>query len=224
MSLLTSLLEFRTAARQLTDTVGDTNIEDSWLTARANQHITEVWDLIVDAGPPERYAATQTFSESAGTFSLALPADFRNLLDVYLVDGGRRIHVPAMRSGTLANYRSPTSDFTAEVEYIPAPDVLVDDGDSFDGISGWGDLVAQRMARDIAIKRDVDRSGFNEAIALLEARIKSRARSYDKGSPKYVTDLDEAFAADPFYSTRKLAAYRLRGTNLEIYESALVNP
>jgi hypothetical protein len=221
VSRVVTLLEFRTLAREATGTVGNSFIGDDWLTDRANQHLTDVWDRIVDAGPPERYAATETFTEVAGTPSVPTPASFRNLLDIYLVDsGGYRTRLDAMRGGTRGNYRAPTTAYTVEVEYIPAPDVLVADGDSFDGISGWEELVVLLMARDICKKRDVDPSAFLADIEMMKARIDSRARSYDKGSPKFVTDLDDIRPGWPWSSAQRITTYRLRGDNIELYESA----
>ncbi len=225
MSRLVSLLEFRTAAREATDTVGDVFITDAWLTDRANQHLTDVWDRIVDAGPPDRYAATSTFTEVAGTPSVPLPATLRNFVDAYIVESGYRNRLSSMRGGTRGGYQAPTRGYTVEVEYIPAPDVLVADGDSFDGISGWEEMVVLLMARDICKRRDVDPSAFLADIEAMKMRIESRARSYDKGSPKYVTDTDDSRTGYsrgygfPWQITRQISTYRLRGANLELYES-----
>lgn len=219
MSRLASLLQFRTRAREATDTVGDPFITDTWLTERANTHVTDVWDRIVDAGPPDRYAAAETYTEPAGTPSVPLPAGLRNFVDAYIVENGYRSRLLPMRNGTRGSYRAPTTAYTVEVEYIPAPDVLVADGDAFDGISGWEELVVLLMARDICKKREADVSVFLGDIEMMKARIESRARSYDKGAPKYVTDLDDACGRFTWQVSQRITTYRLRGANLELYES-----
>lgn len=221
MSRSLSLLQFRTAAREATGTVGNTFIGDAWLTTRVNAHIADVWDRLVDAGPPERIAATETYTEVAGTPSVPLPALFRSFLDAYLVESsGERIPLREMRGGTRGNYRAPSTSYVVEIEYIQTAPVLVDDGEAFDGICGWEDLIVKMMARDIAEKRDVSPDAFLADIQMLQARIESRARSFNKGSPKYVTDLDDVHFRRPWSLTPSVSTYRLRGENLELYESA----
>lgn len=215
-----SLLELRTWARQLSDTEGDPFVTDTELTALANRHLTDVYDRIVDAGPPDRYASTTTFTTTVGVAAIGQLADFRNLVDVYVVQDGLRTALSPMRGGARGNYQAPTKVYTIEVEYIPAPDELVDDTDTFDGVSGWEELIACLMARDVMIKRESDPSAVMANIARLEARISSRARSYDKGHPKYVTDLDDIADWRWSQGSPRAKCYRLRGNNVEVYESA----
>lgn len=218
MARTVTLANLRTWARQLSNTESDPNVTDAELTALANRHLTEVYDALVDAGPAEQYAATTTVSVVAGTIAYALAADFRNLLDVYVheSDTQRRPIVP-MGNGERGRYQAPTAAVTCTVEYIPAAGTLSADGDTFDGVSGWEELIANLMARDVMVKREADISAVRDAIMRLEARIQKRARSRDKGHPKRVTDTDEQWtpwAASGSY----VSVYRLRGGNLEFYE------
>lgn len=221
-----SLLELRTWARQLADVENDPNITDTELTALANRHLCEVYDRLVDAGPPDYYAATTQITTTSGFVEYPLQVDFRNLVAVYVRETNdlRRAVMP-MPSGARANYQAPTGSWTLDVEYIPVPPPLTDDGDTFDGVSGWEELIANFMAKDVMIKREADPSAVLNNIARLEARITARARNRDRGNPKRVTDLDEVY--DRPYGAAwgwgggvsRLACYRLRGDNLELFES-----
>lgn len=222
MARFVTLEELRDWARQLSDTENDSNITDAELTALANRHLTEVYDRLVDASPPDYFAASETYTTTAGVIQNGLPADFRNLLQVFVHESTdeRRPLLP-MPTGTRGRYKAPTGTWTVTIEYIPTPPVLVDDGDTFDGISGWEELIANLMAKDIHKKRESDPSVVLNDIARLEARISSRARSRDKGSPKRTVDLDEVVTAPSpwgWMQTTRLACYRLHAGNIEFYE------
>lgn len=221
MASTVTLLQLRTRARQLADVEGDPNITDVELTDLANRHVTEVYDALVDAGPPEYYASTTTIATIAGTKLYALPADFRTLLEVYAQESSidvRLIH--PVRNGERGKFRTPTGIWNVEVEYIPGPPVLVNNGDTFDGVSGWDELIANLMARDVMVKREADPSVVINTIDRMNARIAMRARNRDRGHPKYTTDMDEQYGAFPWSSTTnsRISGYRLRGGNIELYE------
>lgn len=227
MARTVTLLQLRTRARQLANVEGNPNITDAELTDLANRHLTEVYDALVDAGPPEYYAATTTVTTVAGTTLYALPADFRTLLEVYaIVSSTENRLVHPMGNGGRGRYRSPSTVYSCTVEYVPSAPVLVANGDTFDGVSGWEELICNLMARDVQRKRDQDTSDTIGAIGALQARIATRARSRDRGHPRYTTDLDEQGAAFPWQtsSTNRISAYRLRAGNIELYEGLLALP
>ena len=70
------------------------------------------------------------------------------------------------------------------------------------------------------IKRESDPSVVLHNIARMEARIVSRSRARDRGG-KQITDLDDAAGAPPWgwAGSSRLACYRLRAGNIELYES-----
>lgn len=218
-----SLLELRSWARQLSDTENNRNITDPELTALANRHLTEVYDRLVDAGPADYYAATFQVTTTAGLAQYALPADFRNLVYVYVREDAdqRRQLIPMYEMGR-GQFKFPTGVWTMDVDYIPAAPTLEADGDTFDGVSGFEELIANCMARDVMAKRQDDPSIVLSNIARLESRIAIRARSRDKGGGKCVTDMDERLVSPyPFGWTgqSRLACYRLRASSIELYES-----
>lgn len=221
MSRQSSLLELRAWARQLSDTENDPNITDAELTALANRHLPEVYDRLVDAGPPDFYASTTQITTSSGQIEYPLDVSFRNLVSVFVRESSdeRRL-IEEMRPMTRGSFKAPTGTWTLDVEFIPVPPVLEDDGDSFDGVSGYEELIANLMARDVMAKRESDPSIVMSNIARLEERIISRARSRNKGGPKRIVDLDDVNAR-PWWgwsSSSRISCWRLRGDYLELYE------
>jgi hypothetical protein len=218
-----SLLELRTWARQLSDTEGDPNVTDAELTALANRHVADVYDRLVDSGPPDYFAATTQIVTTPGLIEYALGVDFRSLVNVYVRESpDERRQLLPMGQAARGLVRAPTGIWTVDVEFIPTPPKLEDDGDTFDGVSGWEELIVHLMARDVAKKRDAVRPDLFESIARLEARIASRARSRDRGG-KWVTDLDETGASPyPWGWTggSLLGCYRLRADNLELFQGS----
>ena len=222
MARTVTLLSLRTWSRQLANVEGDPNVTDAELTALANRHLTEVYDALVDAGPPDYYAATTTVTTVAGTSLYALPADFRTLLEVYAQQSSTQVRlVHPMRPGERGRYRTPTTSWSLTVDYVPAPPTLVNDGDTFDGVSGWEELIANLMARDVMVKRESDPGAVMASIGALQARIQTRSRSRDRGHPKYTADLDAQSAVQPreTITLNRISAYRLRAGNLELFEA-----
>jgi hypothetical protein len=208
-------------ARFLSDTVNDVTITEEALRASANLHVCAVYDKLV-AADEDYYAATFQITTTPGVIQYAVPAEFRNLTHVYVretADERREIlPMPAMGRG---QFKAPSGSWTLDVEIIPVPNVLEDDGDTFDGVSGWEELIAALMARDIMTSRESDPSVPMAIIAMMEPRITARARARDRGG-KRVTDMDEAYGHPYDYywgRNSKLACYRLRAGNLELYES-----
>jgi hypothetical protein len=223
----TSLLSLRTWIRQLSDTENDDNVSDDELTALVNRHLAEVYDLLVDAGPPDYFASSTTVAVTSGISSYAIQADFRSLVAVFVHESSeeRRLLLP-MGEMTRGRYKAPTQDGTLTVEYIPAAPVLVDDAESFDGVSGWEELIVARSAVDVMTKRESDPSASLAKAQMLEARIKLRARNRDRGSPKRIVDLDEVTSMPPYGWTggSRLACFRLRAGNIEVFEPLTVCP
>ncbi len=227
MSRTVTLLELRTWARELSDTESDPNITDAELTALANRHVCEVWDRLVDASAPDYYASTTApFSTAIGTIEYGLPVGFRNLLEVNVHESSdqRRPLLP-MPHGARGSYKAPTGVWTVSYDYVPTPDALEDDSDTFDGVSGWEELIANCMARDVMAKRESDPSIVMSNIARLDARIASRSRNRDKGQPKRIVDLDDMPRPTLGWTgSSRLSCYRLRGDNLELWESLEQRP
>lgn len=228
MARAVTLANLRTWVRQLSDTENDDNVSDTELTALVNRHLTEVYDLLIESGPPDYYASSTTVSVTAGTTHYALAADFRALLGVYVHESNseRRPLMP-MAEQTRGRYKAPTSSATVTLEFIPAAPTLTSGSATFDGVSGWEELIVARAARDIMIKREADPSAVMATAAAVEARIASRAKNRDRGAPKRIVDLDEVASSGwswGWTNATRLACYRLRAGNIEFYESLVGLP
>lgn len=222
MARVVTLGQMRARARFLANVVGDTTVLDPDLNDLANRHLTEVYDALVDAGPPEYFAATSTFNTAGGTSTYALPADFRTLLEVYTTESSTELRlVHPVRNGERGTFRIPTGTWAMTLEYIPAPPTLVNDSDTFDGVSGWEELITNLMARDVMVARQDDASVVLNSIGALQGRILTRSRNRDRGHSKYVSDMDAQGSAFPWSSTTqsRICAYRLRAGNIELYEA-----
>lgn len=228
MARTVTLLSLRTWARQLSDTENDRNVTDTELTALANRHIPEVYDDLVAAGPADYYAASTPVTTVAGQIPYSLPSNFLSLMDVFVHESSsERRSLPSMPNGTRGRFQGPTSAGTElTLEYIPSAPVLALDADTFDGVSGFEELIANLMARDVIIKRNHDPTSVLGTIGALRARIVSRSRTRNRGEPKRITDTDDIFV-DPvngWTNSSNLVCYRLRAGNLELYESAAGRP
>lgn len=227
MARASTLLSMRTWIRQLSDTENDDNVSDDELTALVNRHLAEVYDLLIDASPPDYFASSTQVDVESGVSTYPLQADFRALVGVYVHESSdeRRLLLP-MGEMTRGRYKAPTQDGTLTVEYIPAAPVLDDDAETFDGVSGWEELIVARAAVDVMTKRESDPSIVLAKAQMLEARIKLRARNRDRGSPKRIVDLDDVTRAPDYGWTggSRLSCFRLRAGNIEVFEALTVFP
>lgn len=221
MSRTVTLDTLRLLARRLANVENNSNITDAELTVLANLHGPSVYDELVTASPPDYFAATTTITTSAGVSSYALQATFKDLLEVHVVEGSstRRPLYP-MPHGARGRLKAPTAESSVEIDYIPAAPLLVSGSDTIDGVSGYEELIAALMARDVMAKRQSDPSVVMAIIDGARRRIKVMARNRDKGQPKRIVDLDDAAGEWPWEAFRssRLVCYRLRGDNIELYE------
>lgn len=221
MARTVTLSNLRTWARQLADVESDPNITDAELTALVNRHLPEVYDLLLDSGPPDYFAASSTITTAIGTTAYALPADFRALVDVFAQESSIEVRSLApVRPGERGRYQAPTGVWSFTMEYIPAAPTLSTGTDTFDGVSGWEELIALMVARDVMVKRESDPSILMISIDAMKGRIAARARNRDRGHPRYGVDMDMQGdrACWPYTNTVRVTAYRLRAGNLELYE------
>lgn len=222
MSRTATLDTLRTLARRLANVEGDTtNVPDAELTTLANLHYPSVYDELVAAGPPDLYAATTTVTTASGTIQYALPAAFKDLLEVYVVEStdNRRPLYP-MPHGARGRFKAPAGTYTVSVDYVPAATVLSAAGDTVDGVSGHEEMIAALMARDVMVKRQADPSIVLAIIERGHVRIRQMAKNRDRGQPKRIVDLDDAVPVWPwdYAATSRLGCYRLRADNIELYE------
>lgn len=223
MARAVTLTNLRTWIRQLSDTENETdNVPDAELTALVNRHLSEVYDLLIDSGPPDYFASSTTVAVTSGSIVYPLEADFRALLGVYVHESiDERRPILPMPHGTRGRYKAPTAATTVTLEYIPAAPTLSSGSDTFDGVSGWEELVVARAACDVMAKLEKDPSVAMAKAQMMEARIRSRAKNRDRGAPKRTVDLDDMDSSGwpwGWTGSSRVVCYRLRAGNIEFYE------
>ena len=212
-------------AKQLSDLeASDFVTATEWIDL-ASRHQTEVFDELVLCGPPDYYAANAVINVVAGTLTYALPANFRTMTGLFCRDSPtRKRMLTGMQDRERNAYQTAMTSGTLDLEYIPAPPVLVANGDMFDGVSGWEELISCLMARSALLKSEQDISGVQMLIVELRARIRTAGGNRDRGGPRYISDMDDETVADWWWSSAvPLSKYRLRAGNIEIY-SPLIGP
>lgn len=217
MARTVSRSTLRERVRQRADVVSDNHVSDAEINDLLNEGITEHWDLLVTAAPPDYYAASTTVSVVSGTSVYALPSDFYKLRAVQVLEGGEEYRpVGPIQDADIQRYRSPSTSATVRVRYIPAAYTLTSDGSVFDGVNGWEELVVLHAAIDILQKRGQDpsflmakRDRFVQRMQMVShrdagepPRIRSASKRYDDRFRIYQNTID---------------GYILRAGNLELY-------
>jgi len=222
MARTVTRLQLVNRAKEMADLESSSFISDAQWQDAANRYLTEVYDLLVQSGPPDYYASTATFTTVVGTTAYALPADFRTSSMVYVVeDGVRRRPLNAVQDRLRQSFQAPTGVYTIELEYIQNPPVLTSDSDTFDGVSGWDELVSALMARFALMKMEQDASGLQQVINECRARIRTCSSNRDRGGPRYISDIDDNDQMPWWrFSVSPISGYRIRGDNLELYAPA----
>lgn len=193
-------------------------------TDNINQAMTEVYDALVNAGPADYYAGTQAYTTTAGTSTYALPTDFRALVNLFQVDNtsGRKVPLSQLENSNMGLVIAPRTGVTMSMEYIPAPPTLSAPSDTFDGVSGWEELISVIAARKAVAKEDGDIGPLNLMASELRARMGAKAQRVR--APRFATDIratvDRGPWASNFYGATPfpLVGYRLRAGNIEVYE------
>lgn len=192
-------------------------ITDTEIDGLINDHLKEVYDLLVKAKGEDYYITDDTISVVADTVEYSLPADFYQLHTVTL-EWGTREHEEVHRLGSLQQragftnwdswsqyspkaYRlrgasieflpTPKSAVTARLQYIPAFADLEDDADTFDGVNGWEKLVALGVAIEM---KEIEEEGSSSRLQLLYdrqyERIQTMVNDRDAEHPDQITNVE----------------------------------
>lgn len=220
MARLWTLQEMTARARSEADMINSTFVTDQEIQNWINSNLCEVYDLLVQAGPPDYYSITFPFSTTAGVTSYALPANFRSMTCLYAVENvDYRRPVREISDYERAKFRPPQNIYNVEMEYVPAPPILENPADTFDGVSGWEELIVAMTARDMLMKEESDVSMMQARIDRLHGRIRT-ASSQRGAGPRYITDVTLSdIWLYPF--TTLIRGCRIRGDNIELYEPVI---
>lgn len=211
----------RTRALRMADMEAGGYVSPSEANDAINSAITECYDFLISVSPTEMYSSDVTLTTVAGTVQYLLPADFRSAVTVYALDGqtdGSRRPIEKVSSFDRAYYKAPTGVYSLVLEYIPAPQILTDDTDTFDGVSGYEELVIALAARNFLTKEESDITAVQQDISEMRQRIRNMF-TRSKG-PRYLLDV-EAVSTSVIPSTVGVRGYRLRGASIELYESVI---
>lgn len=208
-----TLLELRTRARQRADMEATGFIQDSELNTYINASYAELYDLLVSKYGSDYFVApAHTFSTTANTETYALPTDFYKLLGVDCKINSsnwqtlRRFEFSERNlpqtwdiySTEFLRYRVfgsnllfspiPTSALQMRAWYIPLPETLVLDADSFSGVNGYEEYVVIDAAIKMLTKEESDTSSLMFEKQAMKKRIEDMADSRDVGSPATISD------------------------------------
>lgn len=219
MARTVTLLQLRTRSLRRADMATSGFVTAAEVTDLVNDELPEVYRLLIQVGPPEYYSSTANFTTSVGTASYALPADFLEETNVWCVDTSNTNRPLLPIDGwALSRVQAPQSAFSIVFEYVPAPALLVADGDVFDGVAGWDSLLTCRVARRLMQKRKTDSSSVDAEISALSQELRSQAQR--SNGPRFCRDIDDVdpmpYGA-PYLST--LTNYRVRAGNVEFYQA-----
>lgn len=221
MAANVTLAEMRERAREMADmqTSDESQafVTDAELTRILNRHLKSLYQKLVTMRGNDYYATSVAFPSVVDQTSYALPADFFQLLKLFVSDFNRVVVVPRYNLeqwAALAQLQiNGSSDISllryrltgANVEIRPAPRVaglafslhylpafqeLVSPGDTFDGVNGWEDWACYAAAIDMLIKEE----SMEQAAALqaqrqtLDSQIEALAGNRDAGRPEVIGD------------------------------------
>lgn len=101
-----------------------------------------------------------------------------------------------LRSGATA----PSAGQTIRIWYAPRLNLLVNDGDTLDGVSGWDEYVIADCMIKGRSKREEDCSIEMALKAALKQRIEEAAENRDEGGPQVVADVRGGYPYPEFYT------------------------
>ena len=210
-----TLLELRTRARQRSDMVNSGFISDSELNAYVNASYAELYDLLVSKHGEDYFVNQYNFTTTTNNETYALPDDFYKLegVDLQLDTSNNWVslkrfefaerNIPQIwdiKFVDFIRYRVfgnnirfspvPQSHQSIRVWYVPLPDKLVKDTDSFSGINGFEEYIVIDVAIKMLTKEESDVSTLMAEKAAMKQRIEVMAEARDEGQPSRVQDIN----------------------------------
>jgi hypothetical protein len=216
MALTYTLAQIRTRVQRRADIESFTNrFPTAELNDEINESLARLYGILVSARGVGYYekTASPAITTVAGTASYALPSDFMALISLETQINGSNVYLrqynqqerPWLRNisdWSLASmcpmYRLrgnnldfapvPNAVYTVNMYYIPSAPQLVNDTDTFDGISGWEEWIVLDVARKCLQKDDRDCTLVLAERAKVEDEIAKEASSRDAANAERVTD------------------------------------
>jgi hypothetical protein len=207
------LSELVTIVRQRTNMENSEFVTDDEITDSLNEEWAELWGRLTLGENQPHFVSTTTISVELGTTLYALSADFYKLLRLTstvdrvtrdmepFMEGERaalentQYFTPAFLTGSRyrlqgdnVEFLPVTRAFTANVRYIRACPVLIEDSDTLDGFNGYEAIVLAGACALVREKEETDPSFFERRKDRLLGLIAALAAQRDASHPERVTD------------------------------------
>lgn len=216
----------RTRARQIADMVGSNFVTLQEEKDIVNEECQALYDILVECRGQEYYATPDVFTLPANwAVEWPLPSDYYRTTVMSADKGDGRVQAlrrwEEMEYPRLMNLQTsgiaypfpmyrvvkngilflpkPSATLTITHRYIPAFQLLVSDGATFDGINGWEQWVEYSSAIRFLDKEGSDTTKLSFEREKIENRIRSLAHERDEGRPHRIVDTRRDHAGDDFW-------------------------
>lgn len=209
-----------TRVRRYADMENGTLLTDAEIEDMINEALCDLYDILIEAAPPDYYASQTTLTTSSGTTAYSLPSDFYKIRSVWVDEGNGEYRplgdVPDARRQF---YRAPAGAYSVLLNYIPTCSTLASSGSTFDGVNGWDKLVTLQAAIQCKNKEESDPSVLAGMYVETKQRIISMANRDPSECPRVKrSSLRNADSIRAFQNT--IDGYHLRAGNLELVRYA----
>lgn len=217
-----TLAELRADARVRADMVGSTLLSDGAVNELVNQSIAKVYRAEVAARGHGYYVDSKTYTTIAGTTTYLLPYNFWQLQTLDVTLGGQRQTLRPFEPKERAEWSATSvpAGIPLILTYIPAPQRLAEDGQSWDGIAGWEEAVVLDTAIKMLQIEESDPSILAAQLADEMRNISLMAGDRDTQWTSRVVDVRRGRRGldgrQLSGSANYLPRYRVQGANLEI--------
>ncbi len=214
-----TLLDLRNRSRQRADMVNSKFVTDAELNTYINASNAELYDLLIASRGENYFVLSYNFTTSINQDTYALPADFYKLMGVdFVTSSTQAITLKAFRWQERNRFREPfynvrnynlmyqvrgddlvfipTPNGAQQIRlwYIPLPQELTLDTDSFNGINGYEEYVVIDAAIKMRVKEESPVEELLLAKESMRQRILSASAGRDSGEPARVVDTDSNYA------------------------------
>jgi len=214
-----TLLELRNRSRQRADMVNSKFVTDAELNTYVNASNAELYDILINSRGENYFVLSYNFTTSINQDTYALPSDFYKLMGVdFVTSSTQAITLKAFRWQERNRFREPfynvrnynlmyqvrgddlvfipTPNGSQQIRlwYIPLPQELTLDTDSFNGINGYEEYVVIDAAIKMRVKEESPVEELLLAKESMRQRILSASAGRDSGEPARVVDTDSNYA------------------------------
>lgn len=222
MARTVTLADLVTELEERADIQNDQSIAAAEKVRLINKGITDLYDELVAAAPPDYYLKDFAITTTGDEAGYVLPDDFFKIRRVQVKLSGsteRRSLTPMQPDERVV--LTPSTGASIVLEYIPVAPTLVLDADTFDGVNGWDELIVLWAAVKVFQKKRLPIGDLAGQYQQMMARIRANAYQ-DPGSPPMIQRASLRRGFFPWSGAAQVAGYyRLRGLGaerkLEIY-------